>query len=552
MSHQSRKILFLLFVPFFLGIGHSVFSQKQRIQQVDQLLSSIYKKDAPGVSVLISENGNTLYNRYLGLSNLEYQIPINGSSKFPIGSITKQFTATAILLLQEQGKLKISDYIANYLPEFDLEKHPVKITHLLTHTSGIASDNAKKEIRKGLRNNINPEEILDIIKRESLLFAPGSRYDYSNNGYIILGLLIEKISGLSYAEFLQKHIFDPLKMADTQVGFYQDIVLNRVSGYAEEEGQIINASYHASSFSAGAIISTPSDIKVWTQALFSFQIINEASISQILQNYMLNDGSKTNIGFGWELNKVKASICYEHSGFEPGYKSVSMYLPKENIHIVVMQNTEVLSPVTLAINLASIMLDTPYPTPSESISLSKNELQKFLGVYALENNVERIVGLDRKGNLFIKAQGGIAQQLYILNANTLFYDQGYRQLHFGEDSAIGFKKITYQNRINKILGTKKTNQIPESNTVQQLDVAQLEAYVGVYKAEPFTMFITLENNKLYAQPEGSDKLELLPKGGHQFFIKEIGAEIEFDADGGMEIKKMNILLEGNKMVAIKE
>lgn len=549
MNYQTTKTLVLF---LFLIITNTGLSQVTGIQQIDELLSSSYKKDAPGVAVLITKNGEPIYEQYLGLSNLEYQISINASSKFPIGSITKQFTAASILLLQEQGKLNTSDYIAEYLSEFDLKKHPIKIVHLLTHTSGIPSDNTAKTIQKGLRNNILPEEILETIKDEPLIFTPGTHYDYSNNGYILLGLIIEKVSGISYAEFLQRHIFGPLQMKNTQVGFYQDIVLNRVAGYTKEEGKTINATYHASSFSAGAIISTPSDLQLWNKALFAFQVIDKASLSQMLQNYQLNDGSKTNVGFGWELNKIRNSISYEHSGFEPGYKSASIYLPKEDLHIVVMQNTEFRSPVTLAINIASILLQNPYPTAKESIYLSKNELEKFIGIYTLENKEERIIGLDQNDNLFIKAQGGTKRRLYVLNPTTLFYDQGFRQLHFNEHSVVGFKEFTYSNRIQKTSATKKTNQIPKTNTVQKLSATQLKKYVGVYKAAPFTMFVTLENDQLYAQPDGSDKLELLPKGLNQFFIKEIGAEIEFVATDGNEIKEMHIVLEGEKMIGVRE
>jgi CubicO group peptidase (beta-lactamase class C family) len=547
-NHFIKKAL--LFIAFLVGFSNTSFSQKINTKKIDQLISRIHKKNTPGVSVLISKKGKVIYHKQFGLANLEFDMPINATTKFSIGSITKQFTAAAILLLEEQGKLKTSDYISKYLPDFDKEKYPIKIEHLLSHTSGIASDNSKKEIREGLRRNITPLEIMTILKDIPLLFDPGTKYDYSNGGYILLGIIIERISEISYEEFLNQNIFKPTKMNNSLTGSYQNIVKKRASGYDDDgSAKTINATYHASSFSAGAIISTPTDLNKWAVALFSEKIINRKSLSKMLQNYKLESGEKINNGFGWELNSIQSSISYEHTGFEPGYKSSSIYLPKEQIYVIVMQNTEVNSPTYISLNVASIVLENAYPNILEEKVLSKEKLEKFTGTYRVNETTERIVGLDKNNKLYYKSPGGSKQPLFVLNENLLFFKEGYRQLSFNDN----YTEILYKNRGFEATLKKKSNEVPKEDVAIFVDAESLKKYVGVYKTPQFKIVISLENNQLYAQPEGSDKELLLAKGNHKFFIKAVGGELEFSYDStNTIIQHVNILFGGDVFKGIRE
>ena len=549
---NSRAIRMLILTLIISGLcAHSCYSQ-QMTAALDKLFESRYENEKSGASVLISKNGHIVYMRQFGLADVENNIPITGSTKFSIGSVTKQFTAGAILMLQEQGKINVNKSVGSYLPEFVVPNYTgVTIAHLLTHTSGVPSDNHAKVISKNLRNHLLPHDIVDAIKNEPLLFVPGEKYDYSNNAYVLLGLVIEKVSGLSYSEFLDRNIFKPLSMTNTQVGYYQDVIMNRANGYTgNENDELVNATYHSSSFSAGAIVSTAEDLNKWIGALFSEKIINKKSLDLMLQNYTLNNGNKLNIGFGWEINEIVGSKTFEHTGFEPGFKTNSIYAPEEELYIVVLQNNEMGSPTPSSIKAMAISLNKPYAVKRLSKQLAKDDLDNIVGTYQLSSGDKRVVGRNDNG-FYYKALGGKERQLYVGDKKTLFFEKEYVQLHFENDASGKIIAATYKNRNYEAHLLKISNNVPKENVAISIPTATLKKYIGSYKSEQFIMKISLENENLYAQPEGSDKLMLQPKANNKFFIKEIGAEIEFVSDKTNVIKHINILLEGNVMKGVK-
>lgn len=541
----------ILTLIFNVVFSYTSYSQ-QKEETLNKLFETRYKNEKSGASILISKKGKIIYSKQFGMADVEKNISITENTKFMIGSITKQFTAAAILILQEQGKLNVSESLGNSLPEFASSNYAeVTIESLLTHTSGVPSDNDAKVISKNFKKNIAPQDIANAIKNESLLFKPGEKYDYSNNGYILLGLVIEKVSGLSYAEFLKKNIFKPLKMHNTQVFSYKNTIENSAKGHTNDENnKLKKITYNSSSFSAGAIVSTAKDLNKWVTALFSKKVINKNSLDLMLTNYSLLNNKKLNLGFGWEINEVVGSKTYEHSGFEPGFKANSIYVPKDKFYIVVLQNSEIGSPTPSSIKATAISLDNPYPVKVVDNKLSTEDLNNIVGTYQLKNGGKRIIGKNDKG-LYYKALGGKERQLYINDENTLFFEKEYVQLHFEKDTAGKIIATTYKNRNYDAHLLKISNDIPKENVAITIPIATLKKYIGSYKSEQFTMKISLENENLFAQPESADKLKLLSKANNRFFIKELGAEIEFISDNTNEVKYINILLEGNVMKGVR-
>lgn len=508
-----------------------------------------------GAAMLIVKDGKTIYQNFTGLSSIAHEVPITKSTRFPIGSITKQFTATSILLLQEEGRLSTEDFIEEYLPEFPQDRYPVRLRHLLVHTSGIPSGSESKTLKRSFRGTSTAQDFRDFIKDEPLLFPPGEQSDYSNNGFILLGLIIEKVSGMSYADFIKSRIFDPLEMNDTQVGDYTDVIAQRATGYTRDnEGTVIHAPHHSALFAAGAIISTPSDMNKWAEALFSGRIISDKSLAEMLKNRELTNGDLLNMGFGWEINKIGDQLSYEHSGSQPGYKSYSIYLPKEKLYVITMQNAEYGSPSPLSIKAAALAIGNPYPAETDVIDLSESSINHFVGTYLLNGTSERVVGM-KDGKLFYKAPGGLSQSLRAINDSTLVFNNSYRQLKFGKKNNLGFSEMISSNRIRSAKGVKTSMDAGEENKAVSLSIETMQQYVGTYAIDGLgEMSVFLEKGALFAEPKGSDKLELIPKGANKFFIEEIGAEIEFTLRNvdGTEVQEMNILLEGNKMKGLKK
>jgi CubicO group peptidase (beta-lactamase class C family) len=550
MNIKITTILFFVFSIFLSNAQEANLTMDKA--ELDVFVSSIYQKEKSGASVLVSQKGKIIYERHVGFADIGREKSIKRSTRFPIGSITKQFTATAILLLQEQGKLGVSDYLGDYLEGFDIGNFPIKIEHLLTHTAGLRTDNKAKDIGRRHTSGISPQEIAAALSSTDLLFNPGEKYQYSNNGYILLGLIVEKASGQTYGDFIHEHIFKPLKMKDSRVASHNEIIRKKAQGYGlNENDMLVPVSHYMSTFSAGAIVSTPRDLNRWSRGLFNYKIIGQVSLRAMLMDYHLNNGESIHQGYGWELNYVQDATSYEHSGSTPGFKANAIYLPEAEVYIIVMQNSELGSPTYPSIQIASMLKGKPYPLVEEALTIDSKTAEKHVGTYVIENVGERYIGYHEDRGIYYKAPGGKERKLYAgKDEGHLFFERGYVGLHFEGTSEMGYVQFTYKNRIRENIAIKKSQEVPEMNTAITIDESILKGYTGIYVSEQFTMTISLESAKLYAQPKGSDKLELKPKGSNAFFIEEIGAEIQFVTEE--QGSYINIVLEGNVMKGVKQ
>jgi CubicO group peptidase (beta-lactamase class C family) len=228
-------------------------------------------------AVIVVRDNEIIFNKGFGSANLEWDIPNSPTTKFRIGSVTKQFTAASILLLEERGKLKIDDPVKKYLPDAPDAWDKITIFNLLTHTSGIPDFTSFPEYQKKQFAPNTPKQIVDIFCNRPLDFTPGENMSYSNSGYVLLGYLLEKVSGETYQDFLQKNIFDPLGMKDSGYDSNSAIIPGRASGYSPGPGGLVNAGYVDMSipFSAGALYSTTEDLVRWEQGLFGGRLLSK-------------------------------------------------------------------------------------------------------------------------------------------------------------------------------------------------------------------------------------------------------------------------------------
>ena len=216
---------------------------EQISEQIDQMFVEIYPDDQPGAAVIVTQNGETLFRKGYGLANLELGVKVEPEMIFRLGSITKQFTAVAILMLQEEGKLQVQDEITRYLPDYPVGERKITIEHLLQHTSGIKSYTDMVEWLPLWRKDMSVQELIDLFKEQPFDFEPGEQFRYDNSGYILLGAIIEALSGSSYADFIQEWIFKPLGMQHSLYDNPELILPGRVSGYSKGLNGLINAPY---------------------------------------------------------------------------------------------------------------------------------------------------------------------------------------------------------------------------------------------------------------------------------------------------------------------
>jgi CubicO group peptidase (beta-lactamase class C family) len=327
--------------------------------QVDALFTTSRRGDVPGAAVAVIQDGKVVHRKGYGLSNLEHGIPCTTQTKFRIVSLTKAFTAMAVMMLHEQGLLHLDDPMVKYLPDYP---HGEKITirQLLTHTSGVQEPVLAPEASDQLVRSCTPlEKRYAMCRDEPLEFDPGQRWSYSNAGYIVLGYLIEKVSGRSYETFLTENIFKPLGMNSTGYDHHDTILKHRATGYSREGDTYKNAMYFDMSLfgPSGALYSTIEDMVLWDQALYGGKLIRTELLQQAFTPARLNDGTTIDhYGFGWVLGRNRGLDEIRATGMMPGFESQIVRIPSRRFSVIILSNCTELGVLTLAHEIAEIYL----------------------------------------------------------------------------------------------------------------------------------------------------------------------------------------------------
>jgi len=307
------------------------------IKAFESFIQLQLQKDGPGVAFIATKHGETIYSGAYGMENIEAGAALSSSSIFNIASLTKQFTAAAIMQLQEQGKLSITDNISKYLPDFPTRGHTITIEHLLTHTSGLARDH---RINSDLDAAIDSEQLLGLLAKEPIEFTPGEKMQYSNMGYKLLGRIIEVVSGQTYGDYIEQHLFAKLGMKQSNYG-------NRHSEATRAEGyfhswrhgyQLTKLPDVSWTYAGGGLASSANDLALWYRALLDGTFINQNSYRQMITPYTLNDGSRSNYGYGLNNITLHNRSALIHQGALPGYKTSAVYFPTEGLYAAVLSN----------------------------------------------------------------------------------------------------------------------------------------------------------------------------------------------------------------------
>lgn len=344
-------------------------------EAVDQAHAYLASQSANGSfrgSVLIGIHGKIAFERSYGLANEEWNIPNTPITKFRIASLTKQFTAASILLLEERGKLSVKDPVSKYIPNLPEPWQPITLHQLLTHTSGIPAPSPDSAADKQFdRTGATPQQLLQDAQSKPLDFPPGSRLAYSNRGYILLGMVIEKVSGQTYADFLHDNIFSPLGMTGSGYDVATALLLHRASGYSLQDGHLANADFVDMSvpFSAGGLYSTVEDLYRWNEALATpGKLLSAKSLAQMFAVYPeTSTNGGLNYGYGTVITHRFGKVLYSHGGGVTGFQSSIQRYPHEHICIVILSNLDPAEPGPsdpwkLSDRIASYLFHQPLPT----------------------------------------------------------------------------------------------------------------------------------------------------------------------------------------------
>nr|WP_314838729.1 serine hydrolase domain-containing protein [uncultured Flavobacterium sp.] len=359
MKIINIKSTYLLLIAFII-IGNplnSVYSQNLEAK-IDSLLLKVFTdKNGPGGEFLVAKAGKPIYQKSFGKANLELDVNLTSDNVFQIGSITKQFTAISILILEEKGKLSVNDLVSKYLPDYPFGDK-ITLHHLLTHTSGIKDFTKMKSLRDISQKEMTPKMMVDFFKNEPADFAPGEKFDYNNSGYVLLGHIIELVSGEEYEEFIQKSIFDKVGMNNSQYASDRKIILKRAYGYQKKEHGYVNKSQISFSmpFSSGSLMSTTGDMLKWQNALNQNLLLNSKTLQKAFTKYKLNNDEEFTYGYGWHLMNVNGTQLRRHGGSVFGFKSMGVYIPDEDIYVIGLSNCDCHSPTQVTEDIALLTL----------------------------------------------------------------------------------------------------------------------------------------------------------------------------------------------------
>lgn len=313
----------------------------------DSILAPHFDQHSPGAVAIVTKRGQVLFRKSYGMANIEQAIPLQADDLLPIGSVTKQFTAAGIVLLAQQGKLDVSDPIARYLPDYPTHGQTITIEHLLTHTSGIRNATDMPGFRENMNTSMSVDELIATFKDEPLQFPPGSKFEYSNSGYLLLGAIIERVSKLPYHEFMARNIFVPLGMTATAVEGYERgswaARRARVQGYSG--GDKAPPLSPTQSYAAGSIVTNVDDLARWDAAISEGRLLTADNWRRMFSPAHLSGGEPAKIrmneeyGYGWVLFSRAGHPTAGHPGGTPGFTSSVLRIPDERIYVAILTNS---------------------------------------------------------------------------------------------------------------------------------------------------------------------------------------------------------------------
>jgi CubicO group peptidase (beta-lactamase class C family) len=504
---------------------------------IDGIYNSINGKKAPGAAVLVSKDGKVLYKKGFGYADIDAKQLIQPQTKFRIGSITKQFTAAAILKLQEEGKISVNDKLSKFLPDFP-RADEVTIHHLLTHTSGIHSYTAKPEFMAKVTSPVSEDELIAFFKNDPYDFNPGERWEYNNSAYFLLGHIISKVSGKSFENFLKDNFFAPLAMTNTGVHHASLKLTNEAKGYTKERDVYKLATNWDMSWAggAGALYSTVEDLSKWNEGLYGGKVINEKSLQLGLTPVVLNNGEKASqsYGYGLMINNYRGQDVAEHGGGLHGFVSQLAWYPEEKLTVAILTN---ITPPEMNLNsnrIAEFLLwENMEPAKSKSTDLSvKEDVTPYLGRYDFQGGIMTIT--VEGGNLFAQLTRQPKFPIFPSAPGEYFWKVVDAKIKFVKNANGEVEYADFEQSGNK----RKVAKLPEEKIVA-IDKTFYKIYSGRYDmGNSFIITVSTENEKLFAQATNQPKFEIFPLSEKEFMLKEVNAKLIFITEPGGKPSKM--------------
>jgi CubicO group peptidase (beta-lactamase class C family) len=420
-------------------------------QEIDELLKAYTNQGSFNGAALVAQKGTVLLEKGYGYKNASANTFNDSNTIFQIASLTKQFTAAIILQLQEQHKLSVQDKLSKYIPDYPDGEH-ISIENLLTHTSGIHNYNDESFMENNATRHIKADSLITLFKNVPADFRPGTKFNYSNSNYILLGFIIEKITGKSYYSIVRAHIFQPLGMNHSGFDFASLKSADKATGYyvltnkSKKPAAIVDSSV---TYAAGSIYSTIGDLYKWDRALYTTKIMHDSSLQKSFTPF------KNNYGYGWMIDSAYDKKAVMHEGGTLGFTSFIGRIPEDSICIILLDNKQSIGLLKIAEDINAILNKQPYdfPKPRTEIEVDTATLRLYTGNYQLTPEITLSILLE-DGQLSVQASGDGKAELFAEKENYFFLKMTDTQFEFIKNGAGKISKLVFYDHGQKMEALK--------------------------------------------------------------------------------------------------
>jgi D-alanyl-D-alanine carboxypeptidase len=517
------------------GVGPAPPAPSGIAASLDAVLAESFPADQPGAAAIVVRDGQVLLRRAYGMADLELGVPLAPEHVFRIGSLTKQFTAVGILMLAEEGLLSLDDPLSRFFPDYPAGGRGVTVEQLLAHTSGIRSYTGMPEWAATTRQDVSLDDLIAWFRDQPLDFAPGEQFLYNNSGYVLLGAIIERLSGLSYPEFVETRITRPLGLTATHYGDGTRIIPNRVPGYSRPGGgEWVNAEFVSMTHphAAGALLSTVDDLARWDAAITRGELLSPHGWRRAFTPIHLADGQSTGYAAGWSVGRVGPYAAVEHGGGINGFTAYALRVPDAGLFVAVLANAD--NPLAgtgqVALRLADLALRGALDEPAVAVSASR--LRDYVGVYQVDPASTRTITVE-DGVLYSQRTASAPFALRPVGEDLFLFPETGTRLRFIREGG----RVTAMVMEPRTGMASRSERVPDdAPALRQAITLPSEAYAafpGTYRLAPnFEIRVTREGDQLYGQATGQERVTLMPESETRFFLVEAPAAVDFVFEGG--------------------
>jgi D-alanyl-D-alanine carboxypeptidase len=537
---MQRTPLVLVFA-LLIGAGSQVLgkppSKAALTDYVERIMADAYPADAPGAAVLVAMGDDILYSGARGMASLELGVPLSPQHVFRIGSVTKQFAAVALLKLIDEGKLDLDDPLSKFLPDYP-NGAAITVRQLFDHTSGVKSYTGIPGMMQGpIRQDLGTAALIDSFKDHPVDFAPGEAWAYNNSGYVLLGAVIEAVSGKSWDVQLHDSVLAPAGLEQTVYDADDALIAGMVNGYTVVDARPAPAAFLSMTqpHAAGALASTLTDLHRWNRALHGGAILSSNSYTAMITP--AGKAAASNYGFGIGRATLRGREQLHHGGGIPGFSSFLFYVPSEALSVAVLQNADATvngkgNPQRLATLIGAYALGDPYPDATP-IAVAAEALEAAQGVYRIDENATRVLRVV-DGKLTSQRSGGQRLELIPIGTDRFAYENSLTliTLERNSDGKITGMRLFPEGEGEGQVASLSDAPLPSERPSISLSPEQLQRLVGIYQAGAMRMTITLEGSQLKTQLDGQPAFEVFAESPNRFFLTVVDATMDFAPESG--------------------